>query len=831
MRMIGRFLGFLFATGTVLFLAGAAAVAVLVWHISKDLPDYTQLQNYEPPVMTRVHAADGSLVGEYARERRLYLPIQAVPKLVINAFLAAEDKNFYEHGGVDFSGMARAGLLYIQNFGSDRRPQGASTITQQVAKNFLLNNEVSFTRKIKEALLAMRIERAYSKDKILELYLNEIYLGSGSYGIAAAALTYFDKSVNELTVAEAAYLAALPKMPGSLNPVRNHDRAIERRNYVVDRLQENGWISKADADKARKEQIDIATRSNSAHRFAGEYFAEEVRRELFERYGEKKLYEGGLSVHTTLDPKIQVMARKAMVAGLVRYDEQQGYRGPISKLDVSGDWGVKLADVKSLADISPWRMAVVLQVSEQSARIGFQPTREFGGALSQDREVGLIPLDGVKWARAASGPSHGRTPTSVAQVLQPGDVIYADPLYREGKPVAGQYRLEQVPEISGAMLAMEPTTGRVLAMVGGFSFDQSQFNRATQAYRQPGSSFKPIVYSAALDNGYTPSTQVLAAPIEIDQGPGMGIWRPENFSASENNLGPTTLRHALELSLNTVTVRLAQDIGMPLISEYAKRFGIYDELPNYLSYSLGTGETTVMKMVTAYSMIANGGRRVKSTLIDRIQDRYGHTIFKHDTRECRGCDAPDGWHNQPEPELVDHREQVLDPMTDYQITEMMEGVVQFGTAARMRDIGKPIAGKTGTTNEAKDVWFIGFSPDLVVGLYVGYDKPRSLGSGKQAQAAYISVPIAHDFMKLALADKPATPFKIPAGIKLVRVDAKTGMRAGPGQYSGTILEPFKPGTAPPDGYSVMTTTDADRAPVPASPDVGAVMRPGTGGLY
>jgi penicillin-binding protein 1A len=518
-----------------------------------------------------------------------------------------------------------------------------------------------------------------------------------------------------------------------------------------------------------------------------------------------------------------------MVAGLVRYDEEQGYRGPVSKIDATGDWGIKLADVKSLADVSPWRMAVVLQVSDQSARIGFQPGREFGGAISKDREIGLIPLDGVRWAR----PAHGRTPTSVAHVLQPGDVIYADPLYRQGTPVDGQYRLEQVPEVSGAMVAMDPKTGRVLAMVGGFSFEQSQFNRATQAYRQPGSSFKTIVYSAALDNGYTPSTQVLAAPIEIDQGPGGGIWRPENFSANENNLGPTTLRNALRLSLNTVTVRLAQDIGMPLISEYARRFGIYDELPNYLSYSLGTGETTVMRMVTAYAMIANGGRRVKSTLIDRIQDRYGHTIFKHDARECHGCDVPDGWHNQAEPELVDRREQVLDPLTDYQITEMLEGVVQSGTAAGMRDIGKPIAGKTGTTNEAKDVWFVGFSPDLVVGLYVGYDKPRSLGSGKQAQAAYISVPIAHDFMKLALADKPATPFKIPAGIKLVRVDAKTGMRAGPGQTSGTILEPFKPGTAPPDGYSTMSAVDSDRMPVPqgASPDGGPIMQPGTGSLY
>src|SRR6201996_4902581 len=403
MRLLVRFFGFLFAAGTVVFLVGIAAAAGMIWHFSKDLPDYSQLQDYEPPVMTRVHAVDGSLLGEYAKERRLYLPIQAVPKLVINAFLAAEDKNFYEHGGIDYTGMARAAVVFLQNFGSNRRPQGASTITQQVAKNFLLTNEVSFTRKIKEALLAMRIERAYSKDKILELYLNEIYLGSGAYGVAAASLVYFDKSVNELTVAEAAYLAALPKMPGSLHPIRNHDRAVERRNYVVDRLQENGWISKADADKARKDPLAVAARNNGAHTFAGEYFAEEVRRDLFERYGEKKLYEGGLSVRTTLDPKIQVMARKAMVAGLVRYDEEQGYRGPISKLDISGDWGVKLADIKSLSDISPWRMAVVLATSEQSAQIGFQPGRELGGAISKDRQTGLISLDGIKWARASSG--------------------------------------------------------------------------------------------------------------------------------------------------------------------------------------------------------------------------------------------------------------------------------------------------------------------------------------------------------------------------------------------------------------------------------------------
>jgi penicillin-binding protein 1A len=830
MRLLVRFSGYLFGAGTVLFLFGVAAAAALIWHFSKDLPDYSQLQAYEPPVMTRIHASDGSLLGEYARERRLYLPIQAIPKLVTNAFMAAEDKNFYEHGGVDFSGMARAGLLYVQNLGSNRRPQGASTITQQVAKNFFFSSEVSFDRKIKEALLAMRIERAYSKDKILELYLNHIYLGLGAYGIAAASLVYFDKPVNELTVAEAAYLAALPKAPTMLNPAKNHDRAVERRNYVIDRLLENGWIKQADADKARKEPLVVTSHSNGAHVFAGEYFAEEVRRDILERYGEKKLYEGGLSVRSTLDPKIQVMARKTMAAGLVNYDEAQGWRGALGKLDISGDWGVALADVKSLSDISPWRMAVVLEANEQSARIGFQPAHELGGAVAKERQTGLITLDGVRWAKPAGGTAKGKATPAVSRILSPGDIIYADPLIsKDGKVIEGQYRLRQLPEISGAMVVMDPWTGRVLAMVGGFSFDQSQFNRATQAYRQPGSTFKPIVYSSALDNGYTPSTMEVDAPIEIDQGQGGAVWRPENFSVGKY-YGPTTLRNALKHSLNTVTVRLAQDIGMPLIGEYAKRFGVYDDLPNYLSYALGAGETTVMRMVTAYSMFANGGRRVKPTLIDRIQDRYGHTIFKHDARECRGCDAPEGWKNQPEPQLIDRREQVLDSMTAYQITSMLEGVVQGGTATPMREVGKPIAGKTGTTNEAKDLWFVGFSPDLVVGLYVGYDKPRSLG--RDAQAGRTAVPIARDFMKLALADKPAIPFRIPAGIKLVRVDSMTGMRAGPGDGRSTILEAFKPGTAPPDDYATSAIDDSDANQPMAPPDYErTILRPGTGGLY
>jgi penicillin-binding protein 1A len=823
MKLLMRFLGFLFAGGTILFLVGVTAAAGLMWHFSKDLPDYSQLQDYEPPVMTRVHATDGSLVAEYATQRRLYIPIQAVPKLVINAFIAAEDKNFYEHGGLDFGGIARAGALYLQNYGSNRRPQGASTITQQVAKNFLLTNEVSFERKIKEALLALKIERTYSKDKILELYLNEIYLGLGAYGIAAASLIYFDKSVHELTVAEAAYLAALPKAPTSLNPYRQRDRAIERRNYVIDRMVENGFVASKDAEKSKKDPLDITARPTGAHVFAAEYFAEEVRREIYDRYGEKKLYEGGLSVRTTLDPKFQMLARKSLVDGLVQFDENQGWRGPVNKIELTGDWGIKLADVRALADVAPWRLAVVLESTDQSARIGFQPGREGGGAVLPERQVGIVPLEGVKWAKAASGPSRGKVPAKVSQVLAPGDVIYAEPL--AGKD--GQFRLRQVPEISGGILAMDPLTGRVLAMVGGFSYDQSQFNRATQALRQPGSSFKPIVYATALDNGYTPSSVVLDAPLEIDQGPGQDTWKPENYN--NKFYGPSTLRFGIEQSRNVMTVRLAQDVGMPLIAEYAKRFGVYDDLPPYLSFALGAGETTLLRMVTAYSMFDNGGKRVKPTLIDRIQDRYGHTIYRHDERECRGCDA-DKWKDQPEPALVDRREHVLDPMTAYQITSMMEGVVQRGTGTALREIGKPIAGKTGTTNDEKDVWFIGFSPDLAVGVYLGYDKPRSLGHA--ATGGGLAAPIVKNFLKVALADKPAVPFRVPSGIKLIRVDAKTGTRVGPGSSGSVILEAFKPGTAPPDNYAIDSFSEAGGGrQMTVSPDADRAIRSGTGGLY
>jgi penicillin-binding protein 1A len=823
MRFLIRFLGFLFTAGTLVFLVAVAGVAGLLYHFNQDLPDYSQLQNYEPPVMTRVHAADGQLLGEYAKERRLYLPIQAIPKLVINCFISAEDKNFYEHNGIDFTGIARAAMVAIENYGKGRRQQGASTITQQVAKNFLLGNERSYARKIKEALLALKIERTYSKDKILELYLNEIFLGFNAYGIAAASLVYFDKPVNQLTLAEAAYLAALPKAPSQLNPFRAEKRAIERRNYVIDRLVENGYVTVQAAEKARKEPLTIAQRRpTQSHIIAADFFTEDVRRDIVEKFGEKGLLEGGLSVRTTLDPKMQVIAHKALTDGLIRYDEQQGFRGALQKIDVSGDWGVKLADVRAFTDVAPWRLAVVLETSDQSARIGFQPVRETGGAVSRDREIGNVPLDGVKWARKATP----KNPLKLSQVLTPGDVVYVEP---SGKD-SGQYRLRQIPEIAGGLVVMDPTTGRVLALVGGFSFDQSQFDRATQAMRQPGSSFKPFVYAAALDNGYTPSSIVLDAPIEVDQGGTAGTWRPENYS-KEKYAGPATLRFGIELSRNLMTVRLAQDIGMPMVAEYARRFGIYDNMPPYLSYSLGAGETTVLRMVTAYAMLANGGRRVTSTLIDRVQDRYGRTIYRHDQRECRGCDAK-AWENQPEPGLIDRRERVLDPMTTYQITEIMEGVIQRGTANVLADLRKPIAGKTGTTNDEKDAWFVGFTPDLVVGVYLGYDKPRHLG--RDATGGHLAAPVAKDVFKAALADKPAMPFQPPVGIKLIPVDPKTGQRPGPG--ARTILEAFKPGTAPDSGdrgtecppfpFNVLCSTSTT---VGVTPEADRAVR--GGGLY
>ena len=807
MRFVLRFFGFLFSVGAIALLIAGAGGGYFLWKIGQDLPDHAALANYEPPVTTRVHASDGSLLAEYARERRLYLPIQAVPKLLIGAFLSAEDKNFYKHSGVDPEGIVRAAL---NNFRSGKR-QGASTITQQVAKNFLLSNEQTLERKAKEALLALRIESAFSKDRILELYLNEIFLGTlvpgrNVHGVAAAALEYFNKSVHELTPAESAYLAALPKGPNNYHPFRKTAEAISRRNEILGLMAQNGYITKEEAEQGKSQPLGINARTNSPSQTASGFFAEEVRRELGDRYGEKALYEGGLSVRATLDPKMQALARKALVDGLIRFDESRGWRGPQGNINLSNrEWGLALAEVSPLNDIQPWGLAVVLDRSAGSSRIGLQPKRDPGGAVARDRTIGQIAPDGL-----------GR----IAGSLQAGDVIYVEPL--AGKP--GQYRLRQLPEISGALVAMDPFTGRVHAMVGGFSYDQSEFNRATQAMRQPGSSFKPFVYATAIDNGFTPSSIIADEPITIDPGGGQEAWTPHNFD--NKSTGPHTLRYGIQWSKNLMTVRLARDVGMPLVSEYARRFGIYDDLAPLLPMALGAGETTVLRMVTAYSILANGGRRIKPTLIDRIQDRTGTTIYRHDDRECIGCSA-DNWSGQDEPKLVDKREQGLGPLTAYQMVSILEGVVTRGTAARVSGMvgNKPIAGKTGTTNDAKDLWFVGFSPDLAVGLYLGYDKPRSMGDS--AQAGTYAAPIFGEFMKVALADKPPTPFRVPPGIKLIRVSLGSGQRVGGGEGGGTILEAFKPGTAPPEGYSVVSTAP----PAQVSPEADRAVTTGTGGLY
>jgi penicillin-binding protein 1A len=806
MRFVLRFFGFLFSVGAIFFLIGAAGLAYGYWMFSKDLPDHAQLADYEPPVMTRVHASDGSLIAEYARERRLHMPIQAMPKLVIEAFLSAEDKNFYKHAGIDPEGIVRAIVANVRSGG--KREQGASTITQQVAKNFLLSNERTYQRKIREALLALRIESAFSKDRILELYLNEIYLGLGNYGVAAAALNYFGKSVHELTVAEVAYLAALPKAPNNYHPYRQKQAAIERRNWVIDRMLDNGYIKKEEGDAAKKEPLTVSPRSISPNSIASGYFAEGVRRDIADRYGEETLYEGGLLIRSTLDPQMQAMARKALVDGLVRFDEAKGWRGATQKLDLTGrEWGVALAEVPILSDVQPWRQAVVLEVSGGRARVGLQPRKAASGQIVTERQTGFVSADGVKWTRRA-----------VEKALSPGDLVFVEPM--EGKP--DQFRLRQIPEISGAIVAMDPYTGRVHAMVGGFSFDQSEFNRAVQAMRQPGSSFKPIVYSTALDKGYTPSSQVLDAPFVLDMGPGQAAWAPSNYDGK--SAGLRTLRYGVEHSKNLMTVRLANEIGMPAISEYARRFGVYDDLLPLLSMSLGAGETTVMRMTAAHSMFVNGGKRIKPTLIDRIQDRSGKTIYRHDDRKCTGCDAAQ-WDGGPPPRLADNREQVIDPLTAYQMTSILEGVVQRGTAQSVKVVGKPLAGKTGTTNDAKDVWFIGFSPDLAVGVFIGYDKPQSLGNA--ATAGQYAAPVFRDFMQMALKDKPATPFRVPAGIKLIRVNASTGLRAGSGEGGGVIVEAFKPGTSPPESY---TPVEAESAETP--PEARRAVAPGSvGGLY
>lgn len=784
---------------------GLAALAVYVYSLTRDLPSVEALQHYQPPVTTRVYSGNGTLLGEYARQRRIFIPIAFVPKLVIDAFTSAEDKNFFNHPGIDPSGIARAAIKDVFNALQHRRLEGASTITQQVAKNFLLNGQVKFSRKIKEAILAVRIDSAYPKSKILELYLNEIFLGENSYGVAAAALNYFGKSLDQLDVAEAAFLAALPKAPSNYDPRINSKAAVDRRNWVIRQMADNGYITADEARSAIAEPLVTQTRPLGIQAEDADYFVEEVRRLLLSRYGARALYDAGLQVRSTLDARLQNFAVNALRSGLVRYDRRHGWRGALKNIPTDGDWRQVLASQGNRSGIPTWRPAIVLGFrSDKSVEIGLA-----------DGVHGSIPFSELQWARkelrdALTGPE----PERPQQVLRTGDVVYVE-------PVAGSsYGLRQVPEVNGAIVAMDPHTGRVLALSGGFSFASSQFDRAMQAERQPGSAFKPFVYAAALDNGFTPVSKIEDAPISLPQGPGLPMWTPKNFG--NKFLGLQTLRRGIELSRNLMTIRLAYDVGMKKVTPYAIRAGVYDTLTPWLSNAIGAADTTLMRMTTGYAEFVNGGKKIVPTLIDRIQDRNGRDIYRHDPRPCIGCNGP--WQNQAEPLLPADRPQILDPRTAYQIVSLLEGVVQRGTGVVVKSVGKPLAGKTGTTNDSKDTWFIGFSPDLVCGVFVGFDNPRTLG--RLEQGATVAAPIFRDFMKEALADQPATPFRVPPGIDLVPVDAHSGSLVAPGAPDA-IEEAFKSGTEP----GLASADDTNQPAQRTDKKTGSAVDQGTGGLY
>ena len=767
-----KFFSTLVSAGMFFAILGLIALMIVFGVLSKDLPDYRQLAKYEPAVTTRLFAGDGQLLMEYAAEKRLFVPVDKIPERVKQAFIAAEDKHFYQHGGIDYIGIIRAVIHNIKNIGTGRRPSGASTITQQVAKNFLLSSEVSYIRKIKEAILANRMNNAFSKDHILELYLNEIYLGNRSYGVAAAALNYFNKSLDELTLEEIAYLAALPKGPNNYHPVRRYDAAVARRNWVIGRMVEDGYVTSEEAEEAVNKPLVTVERKTGFLKDA-EYYSEEVRRTIVHNLGEDALYEGGLIVRTTINPKIQSIATQAFRKGLLDYDKRHGWRGAEMQIALDDNYKQALKDAKLTKGAEPsWKKAVVLKVEKEKAEIE-----------TVDGNKGYIYLKNLGWAKPAlKNKFVGAAPDSAEKVLKPGDVVYVE----EIRDSEDAYALKQVPNVEGGMAVIDPHTGKVLALVGGFAFEKSQFNRATQAYRQTGSAFKPFVYLAALEMGYSPNDLILDAPFVLDQGVGQPKWKPVNYS--KKFYGLMTLRQGVEQSKNLMTVRVAQDIGMDKVADMAKRVGINDHLPQYLSSSLGAASARVIDMTSAYGIIVNGGKKVTPYLIERIQDRTGKTIFKQDNYDCADCNV-DRWMGQTPPQRPDTREQIIDPLTAYQMTSILEGVVLRGTGARLRSLNRHLGGKTGTSNDTKDAWFIGFSPDLVAGVYVGYDEPETLGRYETGAAA--ALPIFYEFMKNALKDVPDTNFRIPQGIKLVRINPKTGKLSQPGDET-VIIEAIKP---------------------------------------
>ena len=785
---LARFVGAVTVLVSLLFLgivAATAAVLWVFWTYGKDLPDYHQLAKYEPPVATRIHAGNGALIAEHATEKRVFMPVEAMPPRLIQAFLSAEDKAFYSHFGVDPRALFRAVVTNAMNYGTGRRPIGASTITQQVTKNFLLTNEVSIDRKIKEAILSFRMERAFTKDQILALYLNEIYLGMGSYGVAAAALNYFDKSLDQLTLEEMAYLAALPKAPANYHPIRKTRAATIRRDWVLGEMQQNGFITGDEARRARAMPLQIARQSGFDSAEAP-YFAEEVRREVVSRFGEDMLYAGGLSVRTTLDPELQHAARMALQRGLEALDRRQGWRGALASHTGDGDLDDILAKHEATM-LEDHHAAYVTEVTKDQAQIYVNGGR------------GRIPFQLAFWAYPPRGEDGVRPQplNDLRDALAIGDIIMVQPpegtpdLIRDGfEPQPGDYALSQRPSVEGAIVALDPHTGRLLAMSGGYNYLDSEFNRAVQALRQPGSAFKPFVYLAALDQGYNPTTRILDAPLVVDQGPGKPKWKPANYT--RRFYGPSIMRVGIEKSRNLMTARLAMNLGMDEIGDYARRFGLNENLPPLLSMSLGAGETTLLRLTAAYGMLVNGGKKITPSLIDRVQDRNGKTIYRHDGRSCDACQSGAGM-GEEIPDLGDTREQLTSPASAFQMVSMLEGVIKRGTGRRISKLNLTLAGKTGTTNDNTNGWFIGFTPDLAVGVFVGYDTPRQLG--KRETGSTVAVPIFGDFIAAAQAGRPVIPFRRPGGVTIIPVNAETGERVMPGDEKA-IYEVFKPGQRP-----------------------------------
>jgi len=776
----------------------ALSIGAIFYMYSKDLPSHERLAQYAPATISRIYSTEGRIIDEFAQERRLFVPIEDIPDLVKQAFISAEDKNFYTHNGYDVTGMASAFVDAVKSRGKNVR--GASTITQQVMKNFLLSGDRTGERKIKELILASRLEETLSKDKILELYLNEIFLGQNSYGVAAAAQTYFNKSLVELSPGEAAYLATLPKAPSDLHPVRNKERAMERRAYVLNRMVEDGHIT-AEVARAEKDQPLRTVQNGDYAAFRDalpprDYFTDEIRRQLSTTFGEEEFFGGGLSIRATVDSELQGAAAAALRRSLERYDRGLGvWRGTGKSIapDQMGSeeaWRAALAATDLPRDIAGWFPAVVLQVGERSARIGIEGQPE-------DEDGHFIPADDVTWARKRLADGKlGPKAKRAGDLVDVGDVVLVRAVTDDKTGDFVRWSLRQVPQVQGGFMAMDVFTGRVLAMQGGFSYEDSVFNRATQAARQPGSSFKPFVYAAALDSGFTPATIVVDAPIEVNTP--QGLWRPKN--ASNKFYGPTTIRTGIEQSRNLMTVRIAEEIGMDTVAGYAERFGVYDRMNPFLSNALGAQESTLFKMVAAYAMFANGGERVEPTLVDRVQDRFGRTVYRHDQRQCEDCQLA-SLNPGDALRIVSKRERVIDAITAYQLTSMMEGVVQRGTAKGV-NLPVPVAGKTGTTNDAKDVWFIGYTSNIVAGCYIGYDQPRTLGSG--ASGGGFCGPVFEQFMRQAIKKYGGSQFKVPPGGYFINIDRFNGARLSDGAKGDNVVaEYFREGEEPVFGLGAM----------------------------